>query len=642
MGPGTVGTEAVGWWDLPHPVLLGILGSTGLVLGTLAWSVRGGVRLGLLDEAGSEQEPEGEAPGLIDLEAAAAWLIRARWLVASGILVLGPGIGGVSGIVAPTAMLPLGLVSLGLFAANLVYASMLRRTGASSDLLRLQLFGDLLFHKGLVHFAGGIEHPLGHLAVFHVVLAGILLGRGDCYRIATTAWVLYAGLAIGELTGVLAHYSLGIGHDSEFERAFMADEVAVDVSFAAIFLAAAAGLTSFLMTRIRAAHSRVTRSALATELAHRRLVEIVEAAGVGILVLDSGLHPILRNSRIAALMSGSMDGGDPAEGAVEVWISRTPELARALATGEQQVVEWAPRGGEGPVLRARIVRLGGTAGVAVLVRDITRDKEAEARQVRLGKLAAVGEIAARVAHDVSNPALVISAKAHRIRRLLDGSAPGGVAEDLDKIARQAERLGTLTQGLLGAARVAHADGSQALLADTVAGVLAFFSDRILAQRVTVENGSSGAAVAVGLPPHELEAVLINLIGNSLDAMPEGGRLELRTSSLPAGSGDAPNRILLTLADSGPGVPPDLRDRLFEPYFTTKAGGTGLGLASARELLQARGGRIELECPAGGGTVIRLDLPIASGAPPRPDPGVRREDSSGDGPRKEDGSRHAAA
>jgi two-component system sensor histidine kinase HydH len=99
----------------------------------------------------------------------------------------------------------------------------------------------------------------------------------------------------------------------------------------------------------------------------------------------------------------------------------------------------------------------------------------------------------------------------------------------------------------------------------------------------------------------LKQVLLNLVLNALEAMPSGGRLGLEAAVSPSG-------LVLTVADTGGGIPPELLPRVFEPYVTTKTRGLGLGLAIARRIVEAHGGRIEAESRAGQGTRFRVTLP----------------------------------
>ncbi|HKB15930.1 MAG TPA: ATP-binding protein, partial [Planctomycetota bacterium] len=100
--------------------------------------------------------------------------------------------------------------------------------------------------------------------------------------------------------------------------------------------------------------------------------------------------------------------------------------------------------------------------------------------------------------------------------------------------------------------------------------------------------------------------VVNLVENAIDAMPRGGVLELAV-----GSGSSPDSVVLSVSDTGRGLDPAVRDRLFEPYFSTKSSGTGLGLAIVRRAVEAHGGGISVESRPEGGTVFRIRLPVAA-------------------------------
>jgi len=109
-------------------------------------------------------------------------------------------------------------------------------------------------------------------------------------------------------------------------------------------------------------------------------------------------------------------------------------------------------------------------------------------------------------------------------------------------------------------------------------------------------------------------VFVNLLLNAAEAMPEGGTIAIVSANEPAGA-EAPTRVRVTLADSGPGIAPELRERVFEPFFSTKPEGTGFGLALALRTVEEHGGRLRLEPPPqGGGAVFVVELPLAPEEP----------------------------
>lgn len=234
---------------------------------------------------------------------------------------------------------------------------------------------------------------------------------------------------------------------------------------------------------------------------------------------------------------------------------------------------------------------------------------------RLERLAAFGELAAGISHEVKNPITVIIGFAQIAQRRLDD--PEQVSQLLKLIEQEGLRCKELLMGILALARGDEGgkpvrepldpngwlQGASSLLAHQ-------FASRDL--RLQVELGEDVPAVVAN--PRELTQVLMNLALNAQDAMKQGGVLKLATSTDRGG-------VVLSVADDGNGMSPEVRERLFEPFFTTRGGrgGTGLGLAICARIVSEHGGDIAVESVEGSGTTFRIWLPAAVSADTRSAP-----------------------
>lgn len=230
--------------------------------------------------------------------------------------------------------------------------------------------------------------------------------------------------------------------------------------------------------------------------------------------------------------------------------------------------------------------------------------EAQAQLVQKERLAALGELAAVMAHEVRNPLGVIFNSLGALNRLVK---PGQEAQVILAILREeADRLNRIVGDLLDFAR------PRALVTEPVA-VGDLVEESVRAAQVTDnETGAVDARVEVeaGIPMVLLDArllrqALVNLCTNAMQAMGGAGSLRVRACV----EDDA---LRIDVADSGPGIAEDVRARLFEPFFTTKATGTGLGLAVVRRIVEAHGGALWAECPDAGGTVFSMQIPLREG------------------------------
>ena len=219
-----------------------------------------------------------------------------------------------------------------------------------------------------------------------------------------------------------------------------------------------------------------------------------------------------------------------------------------------------------------------------------------------GRLAVLGEMAANMVHEVRNPLTAIGGFARRLLRRVDPEHPE--RPTVEVIAQEVDRLERITRDVLGLARGLTPSPRAVDLSTALEDCLLLFPDKLAQQRVTVVRQFAAEPVAAWADPAQLKQVVLNLLYNALEAMPEGGTLALRT-------GGEPGWALLSVADTGPGIPPAIRDSIFDPFFTTKPEGTGLGLTLAHRLVEAHGGRLEVESEPGRGSAFRVWLP----APP---------------------------
>jgi signal transduction histidine kinase len=236
-------------------------------------------------------------------------------------------------------------------------------------------------------------------------------------------------------------------------------------------------------------------------------------------------------------------------------------------------------------------------------------KQSRERQIRAEKDAAWREMARQVAHDIKNPLTPIQLSVDLLKRAHDDQSPQFEAifeRTVDTVRRQVRHLRDIASDFHALTGVSQSRPEPVDLAELADDVLQLNAAWAQERGVRIERGGSGGLVRAD--PGLLRRVLINLISNALESMPDGGVLAIDVRPLGA-------LVLLEVRDSGVGISEEARARLFEPYFTTRTSGTGLGLAIARRVIEEAGGTIALEPAAPGpGTVARVLLPALSGDP----------------------------
>ena len=240
-------------------------------------------------------------------------------------------------------------------------------------------------------------------------------------------------------------------------------------------------------------------------------------------------------------------------------------------------------------------------GVVASVVDISERKRLEMQLRRAERLAELGTLASGMAHEIGTPMNVILGRAEY---LLQRAADEGMKKGLATIITQVERITKVMNQLLAFARRRTPERRAVDLAKIVDDSLEMFQERIAQSHITVDKTIESALPPVHADQDQLIQVLINLVMNSFHAMPEGGRLGL--SLAREGS-----HVRLEVADTGHGMPEEIRAKVFDPFFTTKefGKGTGLGLTVVKGIIEEHGGTITLESAVEKGTTFTIRLPL---------------------------------
>jgi PAS domain S-box-containing protein len=294
-----------------------------------------------------------------------------------------------------------------------------------------------------------------------------------------------------------------------------------------------------------------------------------------------------------------------------------PAFLRAVAAGECIHVDVTHRLPTGDVVELEVhgvpMQYQGNPHVLTITRDIT-EKKRSARELarqreslyQREKLAALGSLLAGVAHELNNPLSVVVARAV----LLEEQGDPATQSAAMKIRTAAERCARIVRTFLAMARQQPAERLPVSLDDVVVAALDIAGYALRTSSVEVELDLHGNLPRLLADADQLHQVLLNLIINAQQAMQDHApprRLRLATRY------DAPAQLRVVVADNGPGIPPDLRARVFEPYFTTKSTGVGLGvgLAVSLGIVEAHGGTLTVDCPDEGGAVFEVTLPVSA-------------------------------
>jgi len=266
-------------------------------------------------------------------------------------------------------------------------------------------------------------------------------------------------------------------------------------------------------------------------------------------------------------------------------------------------------------------------GALVTLHDLESAEKIESELELSRRMAAIGRLTSGVGHEVKNPINAIVVHLELLKSKL-GEAGGPAAKHLEVIDAEIRRLDRVVQTLVDFSRPVELELREQDLRLVIGDVLALAADELTTRRVLLTSVMPEEPLIAKVDSDLLKQAALNVIQNGAQAMPEGGRLEVVLEE--AGSGDAgaqpvqdsgpdgtrsarpaPKCAVLRIADEGPGIPAEIREKIFDLYFTTKSGGSGIGLAMTYRILQLHHGSVEVQSIVGRGTEFRLSIPLTT-------------------------------
>lgn len=540
------------------------------------------------------------------------WLVWLRWLAIAGVAATLLGAGRGLGLRAASGEpMPWAIVgALALYNAGLTVLGG-RRELAWLTHLASQIVVDCLALALLVHFGGGVENPFLALLVLHVVNANIALEPRAALGLLGFALAAASVVVVGEGMSWLPHHCLRGGGDACWARPLGPWSLGT-LAALALTLGSSSYFARYLTRRLHASESRLAASVTALSTEKERLAEIrsavetertrlqaiIDCMGDAVTFSDASGEVLLSNRRARELRGhGGPDAPDPA--------ARLPGDAGARAG--RVVFERAGKSYE--TTRSEVRSPGGKPlGLVAVTRDISERLALERHLMHDERMAVVGKMAAAVAHEINNPIGVVSLYAQHALAKLPPESP--LTKHLETIQRNAESCRKITGELLELARPRKPERRRfdlrALCRDVAVSVEPIATREGV--RLSDESRSGTAPLLVEGDPDHLRQAVLNLALNAIEACEPGDRVFVRAYETQ--DGDATARVV-EIADTGPGIPAETVEQIFQPFFTTKPTGTGLGLAVADHIVKAHGGRLAVESAPGRGAAFRLLLPVGS-------------------------------
>ncbi len=579
------------------------------------------------------------------------WLVGLRLLLACALLGSAVVLDWHERLPFPTS--PLYLL-LGLtFGLSLLYALALQSQRYLLHQALTQLALDLGLVTSLVYFSGGLDSAFPFMYIFVVFAAANVLERRGILAVAALSGGLYGALVVAQWTRVIAPVEFAGGLAPLRPAGYAVYQVLIHtVAFLAVAI-----LSSHLADRLRQAGRELEQQGVDLRNLQNLHQAIVANVPSGIMTLDLAGHVVTFNQaaeritgfRLEALRDQPWQATPfrVCSGLGEFFVRPDPSLpppstevyltrrdGRAIPVG----IAFSPMRGED----------GEPVGLVAIFQDLTERKQVEEQLRRKDRLAALGQLAANIAHEIRNPLAAISGSVEVLKE--DQILEDPNRDLLDIVLREARRLKLITGQFLDFAKprplLFRPCPLRPLVEETL-HLLTKTSERHPDTTWALTEEPSDLFVLADAD--QLRQVVWNLCLNAIQAMPEGGRLTVSLRLAPEGSQlvkssigqlgttgesrredqlttrqidystsppDGDEWVEMAFQDTGRGIPSQELERIFDPFYTTRASGTGLGLAIARKILESMGGRIDVASRPDAGTTFRLWLrraPAAVGA-----------------------------
>jgi two-component system sensor histidine kinase PilS (NtrC family) len=535
----------------------------------------------------------------------AGWEKRLKWVIAIRLVVAILFLGSAAILqLEESPPYPTGplFFLLGLtFALSGLYTILLSGVRRPEEFAGVQFAADLFLSTGLVHYTGGIESPLTFVYIFPLFGSGTLLRRQEALLLSSLGSILFGLLIDLEYYRIIAPLGDGAGiylsPGSVFFRVF--------INIVAFFLVTL--LSSHLAERLREAGRQL--EVQRTDLRNLKTLyrDVIANIPSGIMTLDLEGRIIAFNAtaeRITGFRASEVIGSSYAT----VGLAEFPGL-RAFASRR-----------EGPIpaeaFEAPFTRRDGTVlpvgvtysplrdgeerllGAVAIFQDLTERKRMEEQLRRADRLAAVGQLAASIAHEVRNPLAAISGSIQLLHEELNSQ---GHERLLRVILREADRLKLITGQFLDQVRLPGPPGGGCdLVASLEETLFLLKQSEEYHPGIDLHFEKRVEALPVVADRDRLQQVFWNIGLNALQAMPGAGTLAVVV-------GAEEGFAVVEFRDSGEGIPAEQLSKIFEPFYTTKGRGTGLGLSIAKRLVEDLGGRIEVSSRPGQGASFRVLL-----------------------------------
>jgi len=528
------------------------------------------------------------------------------WIIARWMLILRPAIVtatlGVAALILPAGVLlgtPIAAVVIGAYVLTLLYWLAHVVSGISRLLLATQIGFDIFIITVIIHYTGGYDSSFVGFYLLSIMCASLFFGRLATMLFTTQAVVFY----------VVDLFFLG-----PLVPANLIENVFLQAILYSVLMYEIALLSSYFSEKVRGKDTALTHALKLLKEAKLDTWDILQSMTNGLITLDSGGRIIYMNGVAESILE--VDRGTAVGKTCDAVLGeRAGELVDVL---RKQLEDPSPvfekeievYDSEGNIIPLGLSSMplydtdGSRRGAIVNFQDLTEKKNLQEMLRQSERMAAIGELSAGIAHEIRNPLASICNAVELLTEHFDVK-DGHDAKLLDVIEKESSRLQRISSDFLNFARIKNPDIAPVSLSSVIEEVLLLVeNDPRKSDSITVRSDVTDG-VTVLFDADQLRQLLLNLLINGLEALEgDGGEIVLSLDTLPLSAGEY---VRLVVSDTGSGFPRGEIGSVFEPFFSTKPNGTGLGLALVRKLAVGNNGRVFARNGKNGGAEVILDM-----------------------------------
>lgn len=458
----------------------------------------------------------------------------------------------------------------------------------------LQLFFDIALSSAAIYITGGRASPFIFLYVLIIIYASIVLSRRASYLTALTSGIIYILIVYYQ-----SRFSVPVDSVSGQPASILREGGLVSTYFHLTGFLLIAILGGYLSDRLRLTGRELGESEKTLRVLKNLHENILESLTSGLLTLDLNDNIISVNKTGRDILGiedeGNMLGRDLRNIIPDFHMT-------SFGSGQRDQITYTRPDGRSLTLgfsSSELRDMGeGLQGHIIIFQDLTEVKELEERLMTSEKMALLGQLSAGLAHELRNPLSAISGAVEVIK---EDISPTPEHERLIGMAtREIEKLNLLVEDFLILTMPIQKNKSSIDLGEIVSSTVDSFVKTIRRPNIEIVN-EVGREIYINAHSYRLKQAVWNILMNSIDAMPGGGKVTLSTE-LHEG------KVLLKFTDTGWGIEDRVKSRMFDPFFTTKEVGTGLGLAIVQKVIEGYNGEVNVDSTPGEGSTFTITLP----------------------------------